>query len=246
MARSPREGDEHGNSAPVSFHTLTRTLLGATTVADVLRAVVDAAGHVVAGADLAGASVRGSDGAFLGSAATDEVGAELDRVQRAAGEGPSLDAERTGEPHVAADDLRTETRWPAFTAAASRHGVLAVLATGFLTAGPAQSAGALTLYSRTAGGLTADDRDAALLLVTHGSLAIARCRAVEQADLSRVDLNRAIESRDLIGQAKGILMKRQDISADAAFDLLRRTSQDRNVKVVDLARTIVARHGDLD
>ena len=245
MARSPREGDEQRSSAQAPFHSLTRSLLDATTVAGVLRAVVEAAGDVVAGADLAGASVRGSDGAFFGSVATDEVGAELDRVQYGAGEGPLLDAEAADEPHVTAEDLRTETRWPAFTAAAWRHGVQAVLATGFLRSGPAQPSGALTLYSRRAHGLTADDRDAALLLVTHGSLAIARCRVAEQTDLLRVNMKRAIESRDLIGQAKGILMKRQGISAEAAFDLLRRTSQDRNVKVVELARTIVARHGDL-
>ncbi|WP_459712229.1 ANTAR domain-containing response regulator [Actinophytocola sp. KF-1] len=208
-----------------------------------VRAVVDAACDVVPGADLAGATVRGSDGAFLGAAATDEAGAELDRVQYGACDGPLLEAD--GGPPVLAGDLRTETRWSEFTSAAARHGVRAVLATGFLRADPAEPGGALVLYSRTAGGLTEDDRDAALLLVTHGSLALARCRAAEQADLLRINMKRAIESRDLIGQAKGILMKREGISAAAAFELLRRTSQDRNVKVADLARTIIARHDDL-
>nr|WP_281283175.1 ANTAR domain-containing protein [Kutzneria buriramensis] len=112
-------------------------------------------------------------------------------------------------------------------------------------AGPGQVSGALTIYSRRAGGLSRADRDTALLLATHGSLALAHVRTAELADLQRAQLRRAVDSRDLIGQAKGILMSRQGISSDEAFDLLRRTSQDLNVKLVDVAHTLTTRHGEL-
>ncbi|WP_146073598.1 ANTAR domain-containing protein, partial [Amycolatopsis sp. CA-126428] len=57
---------------------------------------------------------------------------------------------------------------------------------------------------------------------------------------------KAIDSRDVIGQAKGIIMARRGVSADAAFDILRRTSQDLNVKLADLARTLAGRHTEID
>ncbi|GAB3878785.1 hypothetical protein GCM10029964_029980 [Kibdelosporangium lantanae] len=109
-------------------------------------------------------------------------------------------------------------------------------------------------------GLTADDLPATLnvyscrpydltcaevwvveLLANHGSLAAGRTRA----DAHREQLLRALATRDVIRQAKGILMQPEGVSAGEAFDLLRRASQDMNVKVADLARTIADRHADL-
>jgi AmiR/NasT family two-component response regulator len=66
------------------------------------------------------------------------------------------------------------------------------------------------------------------------------------ADLRGANLRRAIDTRDIIGQVKGILMNRRGISADEAFDLLRRASQDLNVKLVDVARALTTRHNELD
>jgi AmiR/NasT family two-component response regulator len=55
-----------------------------------------------------------------------------------------------------------------------------------------------------------------------------------------------VSSRDVIGQAKGILMQRQGITADAAFDLLRKTSQELNVKLVDVAQTLADHRAEID
>ncbi|WP_308210250.1 ANTAR domain-containing protein [Amycolatopsis iheyensis] len=82
----------------------------------------------------------------------------------------------------------------------------------------------------------------ALLLATHASLALNQARGTEVAELERANLHRAIASRDVIGQAKGILMARQGLDAEAAFDLLRRTSQDLNVKLADIAAGLVGNH----
>jgi AmiR/NasT family two-component response regulator len=56
-------------------------------------------------------------------------------------------------------------------------------------------------------------------------------------------MEEALQSRDLIGQAKGILMAREGITADQAFDMLRRASQRLNVKLRDVAGGIVDRSG---
>ena len=59
-------------------------------------------------------------------------------------------------------------------------------------------------------------------------------------------LEKALETRDIIGQAKGILMQRRGCTAEEAFDLLRHTSQDLNVKLADLAHLLATRHTELD
>lgn len=106
--------------------------------------------------------------------------------------------------------------------------------------------GTFTVYSRPAAGFSDADRAMARLLAAHCALVVAHDAAVRAADVHRAQLVRAIDSRDLIGQAKGILMHKECITAEEAFEVLRRTSQDHNIKLVDLARTLTQRHGELD
>ncbi|WP_245786317.1 ANTAR domain-containing response regulator [Lentzea albida] len=230
------------------FEELIRRLLHTSSVAEALQQVADAAGAVVVGADMVSVTVLAPGGAFHTPVQTDEVAAELDQVQYHSGRGPCLDAARGDGPgYVASDDLGTETRWPEFAAATRGYGFHAVLSSAlFSAAGPDQLSGALNVYSRRVDGLDHADRHTALLLATHGSLALAHARATELADLRRAQFRQAIDSRDVIGQAKGILMSRQGITADEAFDLLRRTSQNLNVRLLDLATTLTARHSELD
>lgn len=142
-------------------------------------------------------------------------------------------------------DLARTTSWPQFAAVATAHGLGAVLSTALLPpSGPAAVSGALNIYAHR-GGITDADRHRALLLATHASLALQHARSVEVAELEQASLRRAIASRDVIGQAKGILMARQGLDADAAFDLLRRTSQQLNVKLADIAAGLVGNHSAL-
>ncbi|GLY47844.1 GAF and ANTAR domain-containing protein [Lentzea sp. NBRC 102530] len=246
-----RTGNQQGSAAEVEadqFEALTRRLLHTSTVAEALQQVVDAAGFVVPGADLVSVTVLAPDGTFHTPVQTAEVAVELDQVQYRSGRGPCLDAARADSPgYVESADLATETRWPEFASSASGYGFRAILSSELFPAeGRDKLSGALNIYSRRVNGLGPADRHSAMLLATHGSLALAHARATELADLTQAQLRRAIDSRDVIGQAKGILMNRQGISADEAFDLLRRTSQHLNVKLVDLASTLTAHHGELD
>jgi hypothetical protein len=77
-------------------------------------------------------------------------------------------------------------------------------------------------------------------------LALAGVTARTRAELEAENLRRAIDSRDVIGQAKGILMQRRGIGADEAFDLPRRTSQQLNAKLAELAHTLATRHAEID
>ncbi len=106
--------------------------------------------------------------------------------------------------------------------------------------------GAINLYGRRTGAFGDEAVNHALVLSSHASLALAGSAAHTAAALRERNLRRAIDSRDVIGQAKGILMHRRGVSADEAFDILRRTSQDLNVKLAELAQTLTERHHELE
>ncbi|HEX4721611.1 MAG TPA: GAF and ANTAR domain-containing protein [Pseudonocardiaceae bacterium] len=230
------------------FGELTRVLLNAITVADVLDRITTVALDLVPAADLASITLRAADGSYHTPVLTDPLAEELDQIQYDTGEGPCVEAARDpGPASSVCEDLSTALEWPRFGPAAAALGMRSVLAVALLPdARPPQLTGALNLYSRERNGLTPADRDIALLLATHGSLALATTQALTRAELHAAQLLAAVESRDIIGQAKGILMHRRGLTADQAFELLRHTSQGMNVKLADLARTLATRHLELD
>ncbi|MQA77340.1 MAG: ANTAR domain-containing protein [Streptosporangiales bacterium] len=103
--------------------------------------------------------------------------------------------------------------------------------------------GALNLYSISAAKLTQDDHDAAVVFAAQAAGAVmVAIRLAEQAELLD-QLERALESRAVINQAKGVVMAQEHCTADQAFAILRTASQRRNTKLRDLARAIVTRVG---
>ncbi|MFD9739660.1 ANTAR domain-containing protein [Umezawaea sp. NPDC059074] len=230
------------------IETLTRALLNTTTVGAALQSVIDATMVAVPAATMASVTLRTAKGEVFTPVQTDAQATELDLVQYRSGRGPCLDAaDPRGPAYAESPDLTGERRWPRFSAAAVAAGYRAVHSIELLPgAGSDRLTGGLNIYFRDPLELGDTDRRTVLLLATHASLALAHARSTELADLHDLELRAAIDSRDVIGQAKGILMHRQGISADKAFDLLRGTSQELNVKLVELARNLVARHSELD
>ncbi len=241
-------GDSPLEPLALQLTELTHALLDSTTVVGVLDRIVTATRLVIPGADLVSVTLRGPGGQYYTPAETDPVADELDQLQYEHEEGPCVDAARIPGPALAvADDLSSQQLWPKFGPAAAERGYLSIIATALLPdSRPPQLVGALNVYSRKRFGLTSTDRDVALLLATHASLALANVQASSTAALQAAHLRRAIESRDIIGQAKGILMNRRGVGSDEAFAILRRVSQDLNVKLADLARTLTVRHTELD
>lgn len=242
-------GSEEQSPLAQQFALLTRTLLDTDSVAGVLEHMVDATIAVVPDADVVSVTLRSRDGHLHTPVHNDPLGVELDELQDKYGQGPCLEAARTpGMAFKHTDDLANEPAWPQFGPSAAALGLASVLSTALLPdAAPPRLSGALNIYSRTPGRLgDPTTRDRALLLATHGSLALAHTEAVRLAHLREAQLRHALETRDVIGQAKGILMNRRGLTAEQAFHLLRRTSQDLNVKLVEIARTLTTRHTDLD
>jgi hypothetical protein len=227
---------------------LTRSLLESTNVGDALQRIVEVATDVVPGADLVSVTLRGSDGRFHTPVETDGLATKLDQAQYRDDRGPCLDAANPEGPAMSlCADLSTDTMWPQFSATASAAGFHSVLATALLSnVRPAGLSGALNLYSRKPDGFDGQARAAALLLATHASLALSGTEAVIRTELQAANLRAAIASRDVIGQAKGILMERRGVTADEAFDILRLTSQRLNVRLAEVAAALAARRADFD
>ena len=213
-------------------------------VGEVLERIVTCAQAVV-GADVVSVTWR-RDGEFTTPVETDPIASKADAVQYEHGEGPCVEATvQGGVGFAASSDLRNDPRWPKFGPAAADLGLHAVLATGMFPRDAGTRMGALNYYSRTPGGLDHADRDVALLFATHAAVALRGAQVMEAAELRAAQLGEAVRSRDVIGQAKGILMERRGLTADEAFDTLRRTSQDLNVKLRDLAQTLADRRSEL-
>jgi GAF domain-containing protein len=162
-------------------------------------------------------------------AATDPLVEHLDKVQFEVGEGPDIEIieDRRG---VIVDDTTTDNRWPAWSKRVAEAGVRSMLGTRLHTS--ETTIGSLNLYDVRAGAFTAEDRAIAEILARHAAVAMQSTR--EQANLWK-----AIDARQLIGQAQGILMERFAIDADQAFTVLRRYSQDRNVKLNVVAQLLI-------
>jgi hypothetical protein len=227
----------------LQFARLTSALLNAQSVQDVLEQVVEATVSVAPQADVVSVTLRSADGRFHTPIATHSVAQLLDERQYELGEGPCVAAALNHGPGFAAwpDHGRTDSPWPGFSRAARELGIEAVLSLSLLPMpDPPRLSGALNLYARSPFALEAIDKDVILLLATHASLALATTEAVTSAKLREAQLHRAIDSRDVIGQAKGVLMGRRNISAEEAFDILRSASQNLNVKLTEIAEIVAA------
>ncbi len=177
------------------------------------------------GADFAGITLVGAQRRVENRGATDPLVAELDEVQANLGEGPCLDAlweHRT----VVIDDMHTDDRWPRFAAAAADRGIGGSLSFQLFVEG--DHLGALNLYGSCASGFDQESEDVGLIFATHAAVALVGAQ-------HEATLRVAVSSRDLIGQAKGILMERYRLTADQAFTLLTRASMTTNRKVTDIA-----------
>lgn len=165
-----------------------------------------------------------------------------DEAQYNGNGGPCTEAARTLRA-VAVEDVAADSRWPRFSEAAAAAGVATALAVPFIADG--SPVGAVNLYSDRAHAFGPEARAAAEEVASHAGVAIGNVlrRADREVDLA--NLRTALTTRDVIGQAKGILMHARRVTDDEAFDLLRRASQDRNVKLREVAAE-VARTGTLD
>ncbi len=193
------------------------------TPADALQLVIDMA--VRNGpCDSASLTTLGRERSISTIAHSDDRVLAADQLQYDLSEGPCLDAVWTDGIYVI-EDLAADGRWPRWTVRAADLGIRSSLSVHLFTD---VRLGSLNLYSTTPRSYLHSDIDNARVIAAHASVVLAYNRTSQ-------NLWEAIDSRNLIGQAQGMLMERFRLTPATAFGVLRRYSQHHNIKLVQLA-----------
>ena len=208
---------------------LARELQADLTADALLEHIVMAAVTEIPGAQYAGITLVAGKKVST-PAASDELVERVDRAQYDTGEGPCLDAARDHKT-VRCDDLRAEARWPRFAPRAAGLGVRSALAFQLFVEG--DSFGALNVYASDAAVFGPESESTGILLASHAALAMTAAR-------TQAGLLTALDNREMIGQAKGILMERYKITGVQAFGLLVASSQAVNRKLREISEHLVA------
>jgi hypothetical protein len=199
-----------------------------------MQRILSTALDVVVGIDAA-SIVLSVDGRLETAASTDPWAAALDGLQITVGSGPLLDAIEAGT--CATPDLGADRRWPQLTASDASGTIGATFSHRLVVSG--DDTGALTCYSRRADGFDAAAIHTGDILAAHAAVALERAFDRLTVEARTEAWQQALASRDVIGQAKGILMQQRNVDADQAFLDLRYASQRLNRKVRDIAEQIV-------
>ena len=201
----------------------------------VLQETVELATATIAGATDASITIVRSDQGE-GAAYSSRTAMGVDERQYALDQGPCLDASRGHEIFVVYD-MRTETRWPDYCPYAVEAGVLSSLSIPF----PIQEEilGALNVYSREAGAFDERSVDQGKRFAGYAAVAIANAQLYASTAEAAEHLRRAMESRAVIEQAKGVIMAQRRCTPAEAFDVLVAASQRENVKLRVLAERVV-------
>jgi transcriptional regulator with GAF, ATPase, and Fis domain len=192
--------------------------------------VVEVALQEVSGSEFGGISEL-TTGAIRTRAASDVLTEQLDRVQYDTHEGPCMTAAVAKAAVVICNDLAVDDRWPVFGRAAADLGVNSVIS--FKLYDGRETIGALNLYGRKPHAFDSDAEEVGALLAAHAAVVMTASRKQE-------NLSIALETRDVIGQAKGILMERYKLDDREAFNALIAVSQHTHRKlrvVADQLRT---------
>jgi ANTAR domain-containing protein/GAF domain-containing protein len=223
------DGTRGTTSAPPPSHVgIDAELFAPGRLPETLRAAVALAQHTF-GCGAAGVILIADGASYVGAEASTAEAESADGLQIEHQEGPGLDA-ITGLQPVLATDIRLDSRWRFWAPLAAGLGFRSVLSLVLSDGGPL---GALNLYSRRPSFFGAEHTAPGRSLAQQVSIAIAV--AVEREQLAR-----ARDSREVVGQATGILMERYRVTAEEAIAMLRRYSSHSNQKLRLVAERVLS------
>ena len=214
------------------------TLYASDDLADTFSRITGTAIQVLDACDFASVTTV-SGGELTTEAPTDQAALTADLLQYQEGEGPCLDA-ATRDRWVLTPDVLADRRWPKFSARLGQelkvHSMLSVRLA--VQSSPQRNLGGLNLYSTRVNAFDTEQRDLALLLAAVASVAADATRTHAQ-------LRAGLQSRQVIGEAIGILRAQSNLTSEEAFAALVQASQRMNLKLRDIAMQIVQREGGL-
>jgi GAF domain-containing protein len=219
-----------------SIGELFELLLVDESVEETVQRIAELACRTITGCAHASVTRSGEHGEYT-AVATDALACEIDQAQYADDCGPCLDALRQ-QRRIRVPSMSASGDYEGFRAAAKAHGVHSSFSLP-LAVGE-RPAGALNLYSDGESGFLGTDDETAQYFATQVAFAITCAELRGQTRAVIVQLEEALSSRDLIGQAKGVLMASLRVTADDAFLLLRRASQNSNTKLHEISEHVVS------
>lgn len=201
---------------------------------ETLEAIARAALATVPGFDHVGITITHRDGSLETKSGTDQLVWELDELQYGLREGPCYDSIR-GSGVTVVEHARRDQRWPHYMPTAVQRGLRAQLAVGLYA--DDQSLGGLNLYSTESDTIQEEAVSIAEIFATQAAIAMGRSR-------QEGELNAALQSRKVIGQAIGLVQERYTLNEDRAFEFLIRASTSGNIKLRDVAVELVRAAND--
>ncbi|MCU1440992.1 MAG: transcriptional regulator [Rhodoglobus sp.] len=220
-----------------AFVSLADTLVAGYDTVDLLQRLVDTSADVL-DASAAGLLLADESGELAVLASTSEESRLVELMQLHSGLGPCVEAYVSGE-FVTVTDIDSDDRWPDFNAAARGQGFRSLHAIPMRLR--ATVIGTLNLFRSEPGELGDDDTSVARGLADIATIGILHERAVRENDIAREELQRALNSRVIIEQAKGVLAQLHSVDMDASFRLLRDYSRNHGVPLRDVAEQVVRR-----
>ncbi|MGB6761100.1 MAG: GAF and ANTAR domain-containing protein [Mycobacterium sp.] len=218
------------------FGALAEIIYQGSESSEVYAAICVAATLVVTGCDHASLLVR-RDGRYITVGASDRIAQRIDDMERIAGDGPCVDAIEEETPQIETD-LTAPDQWHQLAARLVAETPVRG-AMGFRILVDRRKTGALNLFSDKPNVFDTEAAGQAVVLASFASVAINAIAAGE--DVST--LRRGLLSNREIGKAVGMLMMLNGVDEHEAFDVLRRYSQDLNIKLADVARTVIENRG---
>lgn len=215
---------------------MSAVLVSRETVTSALQLVAQLAVETIPGSAGAGVTLVDPHGRRTTAAASDARVEHADRLQYELDEGPCLAAWATGSV-VRVTELATDTRWPRWAEAAVGLGLGSALSVPLAT--DTASLGAMKVYASQPRAFDGRSEQLLTLFAPPAAVLVANVQAHEDARRTGDDLKAALRSRDLIGQAKGVLMSSRGVDEDGAFLLLAAAARRDDRSTADVAREIV-------
>jgi GAF domain-containing protein len=215
---------------------LQNVLLGTESIEKFVHELAVQAASLVSGSLSCGITMsRGGQTSTV--ACSDDLATEVNDIQYRLLEGPCLTALDDG-CLARIDDMTAEDRWPRFAAEAARTGIKSCLSLPLITR--EETVGALNLYSQDSHAFGADETRRAERFAENAAGALALGLRLASYSALTDQLRASLASRAVIDQAVGVIMAQQRCPQDQAFGVLRTASQNRNVKLREIAREVVA------
>jgi transcriptional regulator with GAF, ATPase, and Fis domain len=220
-----------------TFVDLADTLVADYDVVDVLHMLVERCAVILHATD-AGILLPNAHGELEVIASTSERSHLISILQLRAEEGPCVDAFETGRLVTVDDIASTYARWPTFAAAAAQSDYQSMHAIPLRLRD--ETIGSLNLFRDAPGGFGADDAAAARALADVATIGILQERAIRESGIAQEQLQRALDSRVLIEQAKGVLAQAQGIDVSEAFQQLRSQARSTGTRLSVVAELVIA------